>query len=207
MMKKQVTGNMAFAGSGPMDLPDQPLNPWVAQADLPQMGIAARSEIRHPRLLRLYDYWMERRGTRRYPARADLDPLDMGYILGELIVLDVHYEPLRFKYRLHGTKLVTRAGLDMTGKWVHDWPAPEYRARLICAYTRTIEAGEPQRGERAIFDDGRWREYEFLILPLAPDRHLIDKLLVAMVYLDRFARLVDPTIRMEMRPSIIATTG
>jgi hypothetical protein len=190
-----------------MDLPDRPLNPWVAQADLPQMGIAARSEIRHPRLLRLYDYWTERRGARRYPARADLDPLDMKYLLGELIVLDVFHEPLRFKYRLHGTKLVARAGLDMTGRWVHDWPAPQYRARLISAYTRTIEAGEPQRGERAIFDDGRWREYEFLILPLAANGHLIDKLLVAMVYLDRFARLVDPTIRMETSPTLVRTSS
>src|SRR5215469_10644954 len=179
-----------------MDLRHRPANPWITQADLPQMGIAARPEIRNPRLLRLYDYWTQRRGSQRYPARADLDPRDMKYLLGELIVLDVFYDPLRFKYRLHGTKLVTRAGFDMTGKWVHDWPAPEYRARLISAYTRTVEAGEPQRGERAIFDDGRWREYEFLILPLAADGHLIDKLLVAMVYLDRFARLVDPTIRM-----------
>ena len=180
-----------------MDLRHRPLNPWVAQTDLPQMGVAARSEIRHLRLLRLYDYWTQRRGAHRYPARADLDPLDMSYLLGELIILDVFYEPLRFKYRLHGTKLVTRAGIDMTGKFVHEWPAPEYRARLTHAYSRTVEAGEPQRGERAIIDDGRWREYEFLILPLAANGHTIDKLLAAMVYLDRIAGLVDYTVRTE----------
>ena len=180
-----------------MDLRHRPLNPWVAQTDLPQMAVAARSEIRHPRLLRLYDYWTQRQGAHRYPARADLDPLDMSYLLGELIILDVFYEPLRFKYRLHGTKLVTRAGVDMTGKWVHEWPAPEYRARLTHAYSRTVEAGEPQRGDRAIFDDGRWREYEFLILPLAANGHTIDKLLAAMVYLDRIAGLVDYTVRTE----------
>jgi hypothetical protein len=179
-----------------MDLPHRPLNPWIAQAGLPQMEFAARSVIREPKLLRLYDYWMERRGTRRYPARADLDPLDMKFLLGELLVLDVFYEPLRFRYRLHGTKLVTRAGFDMTGKWVHDWPAPEYRARLTNAYSRTIEAGEPQRGERAIFDDGHWREYEFLILPLAANSHSIDKLLTAMVY-SRVADLVGHTVLME----------
>jgi hypothetical protein len=149
------------------------------------MQNAIRSEVQDPRIVRLYDYWTQRRGTHRFPARGDLDPLDMKYLLGELVLLDVHYEPLRFKYRLHGTKLVTRAGFDMTGKWVHDWPTPQYRARLTLAYTRTVEAGEPQRGARAIFDDQRWREYEFLILPLASDGCLIDKLLAAVVYLDR----------------------
>jgi hypothetical protein len=155
------------------------------------MQNAIRSEMQDPRIVRLYDYWTQRRGSRRFPARNDLDPLDMKYLLGELVLLDVHYEPLRFKYRLHGTKLVTRAGFDMTGEWVHDWPAPQYRARLISAYTRTVEAGEPQRGARAIFDDRRWREYEFLILPLATDGLMIDKLLTAVVYLDRIGHPVN----------------
>jgi len=171
-----------------MDLRHRPANPWITQTDLPQMGIAARSEIRNPRLLRLYDYWTQRRGARRYPARADLDPLDMSYLLGELVILDVHYAPLRFKYRLHGTKLVTRTGFDMTGKWVDEWPTPQYRARLLRAYTATVEAGASQRGERRIYDDGRLRQYEFLILPLAPNGSTkIDKLLVAVVHLDRVA--------------------
>jgi hypothetical protein len=117
----------------------------------------------------------------------------MRYLLGELVILDVFYEPLRFRYRLHGTKLVTRAGFDMTGKWVHDWPAPEFRARLIETYTAAVRVGEPLRGERAVFDDRRWREYEFLILPLAANGHVIDKLLVAVVYLDPIA---DPVGRM-----------
>jgi hypothetical protein len=59
------------------------------------------------------------------------------------------------------------------------------------AYTRTVEAGEPQRGERAIFDDRRWRQYEFLILPLATDGLMIDKLLTAVVYLDRIGHPVN----------------
>jgi hypothetical protein len=112
----------------------------------------------------------------------------MRYLLGELVILDVHYAPLRFKYRLHGTKLVTRTGFDMTGKWVDEWPTPQYRARLLRAYTATVEAGESQRGERRIYDDGRPRQYEFLILPLAPNGSTkIDKLLVAVVHLDRVA--------------------
>jgi hypothetical protein len=65
---------------------------------------------------------------------------------------------------------------------------PEYRARLLRAYTATVEAGAPEHGKRRTYDDGRARQYEFLILPLAANGSIkIDKLLVAVVHLDRVA--------------------
>jgi len=37
-------------------------------------------------------------GERRFPARADIDPLDFGYVLGHVMLLDVLRDPLRFRY-------------------------------------------------------------------------------------------------------------
>ena len=59
--------------------------------------------ITAPQLRQLYSYWSERRGTRRYPRRADLDPIGLRFILGNVILVDViGGEPPRFRIRLHG---------------------------------------------------------------------------------------------------------
>src|SRR5215469_17698305 len=81
-----------------------------------------RDQIRHPDLQRLYDYWDSRRGGRRYPARSDLDPVEFGFALGNVTLIDVLYEPLRFRFRLMGGLQAQRVGQDMTGKMVDELP-------------------------------------------------------------------------------------
>jgi len=57
----------------------------------------ALSQIREPKLGRLYEYWTKRKGSQRLPARRDIDPLDFSYILGSIMLLDVLDDPLRFR--------------------------------------------------------------------------------------------------------------
>lgn len=45
--------------------------------------------IRHPRLRQLYEYWDKQRGDRAMPSRADLDPIDMRFAIGNVILIDV----------------------------------------------------------------------------------------------------------------------
>ena len=49
-----------------------------------------RERIQHPDLRTLYDYWNERRRERRWPARADINPVDLKFALGNLSLIDVH---------------------------------------------------------------------------------------------------------------------
>src|SRR5437763_2141752 len=79
------------------------------------------------RLSRLYAYWLKRKGSRRYPARRDLDPVDLRYVLGHLLLIDVLREPLRFRVRLHGAEMTARAHYDLTGKFLDELPDPAYR--------------------------------------------------------------------------------
>src|SRR5262252_1200717 len=79
-------------------------------------------QIETPCLRKLYGYWASRRGSNEFPARRDIDPLDFPEALGHVVLLDVLYEPLRFRFRLHGTELVRHAGYDMTGKMADDLP-------------------------------------------------------------------------------------
>lgn len=138
--------------------------------------------ISDPNLRRLYGYWLERKASRRYPARRDIDPVDLRYILGHMMLVDVLREPLRFRVRLHGANLASRAGYDLTGKSLDAIPDPNYRGYVIRRCEALIASGEPLavRHDRVI--DGWPMPYEALWLPFSDQGTEITMLLCALVY-------------------------
>lgn len=139
-------------------------------------------QIETPCLRRLYAYWDERRQGREFPARGDLDPVDFRYILGHVLLIDVLDDPLRFRFRLHGSELAARAGYDMTGKMADDLPNAANRALLIERCRLLVETRQPMAAadERIL---GRRRfGYEVIWLPLARDGRHIDMLMAGLVY-------------------------
>jgi hypothetical protein len=56
--------------------------------------------IHNESLRRLYDYWNGKRAGREFPSRADLDPLELRWIVGNLLLLDVQRDPPRFRFRV-----------------------------------------------------------------------------------------------------------
>ena len=141
--------------------------------------------IEHPALQRLFDYWGSKRGARGMPARADIDPLELGFIIGNVILVDViEGDPPRFRIRLHGTNLVERAGYELTGRFLDELPQPEFRELTRLSFTRVAETGEPLRLRRDRMLDGRSRRYETIILPLSSEGTRVDMLLCGLVYDD-----------------------
>src|SRR5208282_791481 len=95
------------------------------------------------KLQRLYQDWDDRRQGREFPARADFTPHDLQYLLGNLSLLDVDYDPLRFRYRLHATKLAERMGHEMTNKSVDDIPNPSHAAQARAHFTEVVKGRLP----------------------------------------------------------------
>jgi hypothetical protein len=141
-----------------------------------------RDSIEHPDLRTLYDYWRERRGSRRWPARADINPVELKFALGNLSLIDVSRDPLRFTFRLVGTLFAQRVGEDFTGKTVDDIPDPGYRAEINAAYRKIAETGEPSSslGERVL--DGEPRRFETLRVPLSDDGKTVSMILICALY-------------------------
>src|SRR5262245_46601200 len=90
------------------------------------MGEAARSmepvddfraELGSPRMFELYDYWLGLRHGHAMPSRADIDPVRIPRHLQNLLLVDVLHDPLRFRYRLIGTRVVDATGEDRTGRF------------------------------------------------------------------------------------------
>jgi len=138
--------------------------------------------IEEPRLRALYEYWAAKKGSRRFPMRADIDPLDFGYVLGHVLLLDVMRDPLRFRVRVHGTQMVMRVGYDLTGKYLENLPITEYRGYVRERCEKLARDGEPLvvRHNRTL--DGRLRSYEALWLPFSEDGQSASMLLCALIY-------------------------
>jgi hypothetical protein len=138
-----------------------------------------------PQLRRLYEYWLERRGARRFPRRADIDPLDFPYLLGSVMLADVLRNPLRFRMRVHGSELTRRSHYDLTGKYLDELPIADYRDYVIERCRRLVETGEPALVHHDRVIDGRRRRYEAVWLPLSENGSDVTMLLAALVYKER----------------------
>jgi hypothetical protein len=71
-------------------------------------------------LLGLFGYWDRKRAGRRMPARADIDPIDIRDWMPSIIFCEVEPEPLRFRYRLIGTRLTELVHRDATGRYIDE---------------------------------------------------------------------------------------
>jgi hypothetical protein len=138
------------------------------------------SRIAHRDLHRLHAYWQARRTGDRLPARADIHPSELRFLMGNLLLVEALREPLRFRYRLAGVNLSRFLKTELTGKLLDQHPDPEFRRQAAATYTRLVETGEPWAARRDSIVDGRLRRYEVLLLPLATDGANVDMILGAM---------------------------
>jgi hypothetical protein len=141
--------------------------------------------IADERIRRFFQYWLDKRGGRKYPARADLDPVDFPYVLGDVVIVEATRSspgsrwPWTFRYRLVGTKIVQRDGYDLTGRSLEELPEPEYRDRVRATWMEACETGLPVHRVRELLLDRRMRRYEVVVLPLASNGEDIDMLISA----------------------------
>jgi hypothetical protein len=133
-----------------------------------------------PILQQLQAYWEDKRGDRPYPGREDIDPLELRFIIGHLILVDIEPTPLRFRYRLFGTAIVQRQGFDMTGKYLEQHPWPELAAMARQTYLEVIDSGKPALIRRRGLVNNSYVDHQSLILPLGHSR--VEMLLSGVVF-------------------------
>jgi hypothetical protein len=132
-----------------------------------------------PRIRALYDYWRAiQPSPGRLPGRRHFDPMAVPKLLPNIWLLDVLSDPLRFRYRLVGTYMVTAFGRDVTGLWFHEiYPQfgpghPTYEDYKRLATERAVL----WRRGRPIFalHIERCVALERIVLPLADDGATVD---------------------------------
>jgi hypothetical protein len=142
-----------------------------------EFAAAIQSDV----LRRLVAHWSRIRGQRRMPARADFDPLEVRYALGYISLIEVHRDPLRFYFRLDGTKQVDLFGVDCTRRYLDQAMPPDHVALATASYTDVVRRGEPSCFRRQIAFHERPIEYEAVILPFSKDGGRVDLLMTGIV--------------------------
>ena len=129
---------------------------------------------RHRDLLRLLEYWRGKCGVRAFPRRADIDPVDLGFMLDRIALTEVHgVDPRRYRLRLVGSWWKTVAGFELTGMWLENWPHPNLQRITFDSYEAVVLARRPLCAVRDAWLDEKKLSYEILWLPLSEDDNRI----------------------------------
>lgn len=152
------------------------------------------ADCREPAIGWLYDYWLAKKGGHRFPARQDIDPLEMKVALGGISLFDVERDPLRFRYRLIGADIVQRDGFDLTGRYLDELPLEQYRALIEGRLRLIMQNPAPLLVHNKQFYDQRWFDYEAIWLPLASDHVTVDILMACQIFADTPTDHVGPPV-------------
>jgi len=140
-------------------------------------------ELLSPVLQRLYADWNTLRRDGRHPRRDDFEPAHFRYILGRMSLIDVHSEPRRFFYRLHGTDMARWLGFDLTGKFMDEAPNMDW-ARLACQHlAAVVDSAQPSVAWHfdELVGEQLWN-LEALVLPLSRRGDRLDMLISAVFH-------------------------
>src|SRR4051812_11525552 len=134
-------------------------------------------EVSDPGLLQLIAYWEGKRGERFAPPRRSIDACDLLPVLGDIAIMDVLQDPLRFRYRLHGTRLVMRGHVELTGRTTDDLPEPLFRQAVRELFTEVCETRRPWTGCGNRVLAAGVGGFEVGVLPLSEDGETVTMLL------------------------------
>ncbi|HEY1383856.1 MAG TPA: PAS domain-containing protein [Dongiaceae bacterium] len=139
------------------------------------------SAIRSGVLRHLVAHWHGMRGGRHMPARADFDPLDVRQALGYISLIEVRRDPLRFYFRLDGSKQVDLFGIDCTRRYLDEVMPADHAAMAAVSYREVVDSRAPRYHRRTIPFHHRLIDYEIVILPLSSDGERVDMLMTGLV--------------------------
>lgn len=139
---------------------------------------------RYPEISQVLAYWREKRGDRAFPSRADIDPLEFTKALPRVMMVEVSYDPLEFRYRVAGTGLFAMHGQELTGKLAHELQPPEFGALIHWHYSEAIASRAPMLHLIELTANYHTTSYARLILPLSNDGATIDRLITVEAHED-----------------------
>lgn len=142
---------------------------------LPDPGL-----VESPRIAAMTAHWRRLKGARKVPLRDALDPAEIKELLPSIMLVDLEQEPLRVRYRLVGTEVVTWSKLDFTGLYLDELTFADLEESdvFMDGYRAMRQTGLPHYARIRTFAFGdRHLYYESALLPFSSDGNVIDKAL------------------------------
>jgi hypothetical protein len=145
----------------------------------------------HPLIRSFYEYWLSVSPPGRLPGRQHIAPEEVPALWSRMCILDVHRNPLRYRYRLCGTEMVRSLGREVTGAWLDEahpqlMENPQSRERF--RYMAETGRATWRRGPPLWARDPEHRIIETCLAPLAANGVTVDKILGFSVMFDSQGR-------------------
>jgi len=133
----------------------------------------------------LYQYWLSKHVNGQPPSRGDLDPLiEIPRLIANLMVLDVG--PEGYKYRVVGSEVVSRIGMDVTGRSI----GSSFSNRAaIDIWRDALDGAVADRKPRLIFSrilDAPTAKNVVIVLPLVSTEGVTHQILAGSFYNEHF---------------------
>jgi hypothetical protein len=139
---------------------------------------------RYPEIARMLEYWRAKKAGRAFPSRTDIDPLEFSKALPRVMMAEVSYDPLEFRYRVAGTGLFAMHGQELTGKLARELQPPEFGALIHQHYCEAVARREPLLHVIELTVNYNTTSYARLILPFSSDGETIDRLMTVEAHED-----------------------
>lgn len=130
----------------------------------------------------LYSWWLQARGDKIFPARADFEPTDFMEHLPTMQLHDVgEGDPTPFPVRLIGTKIVDVLGHDPTREPIQSVSGGDV---LKERFDWLLENKKPYMCKRLpiFWANKDYQQYSTLVLPLGPDGNTVDMLIANLCF-------------------------
>jgi hypothetical protein len=133
----------------------------------------------------LYRYWLSKHVNGQPPSRGDLDPvIEIPRLIANLMILDVG--PGGYKYRVVGSEIVNRVGMDVTGRSIG---SSFSNGAAIGLWRDALDGVVVDRKPRLIFSrifDAPTAKNVVIILPLVSVGGKVEKILAGSFYNEYF---------------------
>ncbi len=137
--------------------------------------------VRDTRLKDLLVYWEMKRRGRQMPEAGDLSPVDLGFILPNMLWVEIEHEPRRYRYRRVGAELERIYGSSVEGMYIDEMPGFMYRRIATRAYAEVVDGREPVCRIQSFSMVSWFAKYERLLLPVTAGGDRVDVVLGAIV--------------------------
>lgn len=139
-----------------------------------------------PRLDAGLSYWHRLRRGRRMPARADIEPTQIGHLLPHIILVDIFRDPLDFGYRLIGTQIESYMERSLSGRRLSGIAHQGPLSAIWRNFETVVESRAPRAGEvPCIGPHGDFLELHDITMPLSANGHDVDMLFVVAEFRGR----------------------
>jgi hypothetical protein len=97
-----------------------------------------------PLIVAGFNYWNTKRAGRQMPARSDLDPvIEIPKLLPHIILIDVRFEPMDFRFRLVGSHVRQNLTRDYVGEWFSALANYNPQSTIWPRHQAVVETSQP----------------------------------------------------------------